>query len=131
MNRPLGRRDFLHTTAAVTAAAMTGSSLFAEEKKKPKLNKAVKYGMIQLKGTHLERLELAKKCGFAGVEIDSPGTDKIDELAKASKDSGVAVHGVIDSAHWRETHRLSSPDESARAKGLEALKGALQDAKTV
>ncbi len=130
MNRPLGRRDFIHTTAAVTAAAMTGSGLFAvDEKKKPKLKKAVKYGMIQLKGTHLERLELAKKCGFAGVEIDSPGTDKIDELAKASKESGVAVHGVIDSVHWKDT--LSSPDEKVRAKGLAALEGALQDAKTV
>ena len=130
MNRPLGRRDFLHATAAVTAAAMTGSSLFAADgKKKPKLKKAVKYGMIQLKGTHLERLELAKTCGFAGVEIDSPGTDKLDELAKASKETGVAVHGVIDSVHWKDT--LSSPDAQVRAKGLAALEGALRDAKTV
>ena len=130
MNRPLGRRDFLRTTAAVTAAAMTGSSLFAaDEKKKPKLKKAVKYGMIQLRGTHLERLELAKKCGFAGVEIDSPGTDKLDELVKASKETGVAIHGVIDSVHWKDT--LSSPDEKVRARGLAALEGALRDAKTV
>jgi hexulose-6-phosphate isomerase len=129
MNHPLGRRDFLRTTAAVTAAAVTGSYLCAEEKKKARLRKAVKYGMIQLRGTHAERLELAKKCGFAGVEIDSPGTDKVDELAKASKETGVAVHGVIDSIHWRDT--LSSPDEKVRAKGLEALKGALQDARTV
>ncbi len=130
MNRPLGRRDFLHATAAVTAAAMTGSSLFAAgDTKKPKLKKAVKYSMIQLKGTHLERLELAKKCGFAGVEIDSPGTDKLDELAKASKETGVAVHGVIDSVHWKDT--LSSPDAQVRAKGLAALEGALRDAKTV
>ena len=131
MNHPLGRRDFLTTTAAITATAMTtGSYLFAaEEKKKAKLRKAVKYGMIQLKGSHLERLELAKKCGFLGVEIDSPGTDKLDELAAASKETGVAVHGVIDSVHWRDT--LSSPDEKVRAKGLAALEGALKDAKTV
>lgn len=129
MNRPLGRRDFLHTTAAVTATAVTGSYLFSAEQKKPKLKKAVKYGMIQLKGTHQERLELAKKCGFLGVEIDSPGTTKLDELVKASKDTGVAIHGVIDSVHWTDT--LSSPDEKVRAKGLEALKGALEDAKTV
>jgi hexulose-6-phosphate isomerase len=129
MTRPLGRRDFLRTTAAITAAAVAGPYLCAEEKKKPKLRKAVKYGMIQLKGTHRERLELAKKCGFAGVEIDSPGTPKLDELAAASKDTGVAVHGVIDSVHWQDT--LSSPDETVRAKGLDALKGALQDAKTV
>ena len=130
MTRPLGRRDFLRTTAAITATAVTGAYLFAaEDKKKAKLKKAVKYGMIQLKGTHLERLELAKKCGFAGVEIDSPGTGDLEGLVKASKETGVAVHGVIDSVHWRDT--LSSPDEKVRAKGLAALEGALKDAKTV
>jgi L-ribulose-5-phosphate 3-epimerase len=128
MTRPIGRRDFLRTTAAVTAAAMTGPALGAADKK-PKLKKAVKYGMIQARGGHLEKLELAKKCGFVGVEIDSPGTDKLDELVKASKDTGVAVHGVIDSVHWRDT--LSHPDEKIRAKGLDALVGALKDAKTV
>src|SRR5262245_21869083 len=131
MTRPIGRRDFLRTTAAVTASAMTGlaASAFAQEKK-PKLKKAVKYGMVQLKGgSHRDRLDLVKKCGFLGVEIDSPGTANLDELVKASKDTGIAIHGVIDSVHWRDT--LSSPDEKVRAKGLEALLGALKDAKTV
>jgi len=129
MNRPLGRRDFLRTAAAVAAAATVGAPVFADSKK-AKLKKAVKYGMVQLKGgAHLARLELAKKCGFLGVEIDSPGTDKLDELVKASKETGVAIHGVIDSVHWRDT--LSHPDEKVRAKGLAALEGALKDAKTV
>lgn len=130
MNRPLGRRDFLRTTAAIIASAVTGSYLVAADAKKPKLKKAVKYGMVKVpNGTHLQRLELAKKCGFVGVEIDSPGTDKLDELVKASKETGVAIHGVIDSVHWKDT--LSSPDEKIRAKGLAALEGALRDAKTV
>lgn len=131
MNHPLGRRDFLSTTAAISASALTGSYLFAAEPKaKPKLKKAVKYGMIQLKGgNHLAKLELAKKCGFLGVEIDSPGTADLDSLLKASKEVDVAIHGVIDSVHWRDT--LSHPDEKVRAKGLTALEGALNDAKTV
>ena len=130
MNRPLGRRDFLRTTAAIIASAVTGSYLVAADAKKPKLKKAVKYGMVKVpSGTHLQRLELAKKCGFVGVEIDSPGTDKLDELVKASKETGVAIHGVIDSVHWKDT--LSSPDEKVRAKGLAAIEGALRDAKTV
>ena len=128
MSRPIGRRDFLRTAAAVTAAAMTGGSLCAEVKK-PKLKKAVKYAMVGIKGTHLEKLELVKKCGFLGVEIDSPGTGQLDDLVKASKETGIAVHGVIDSVHWRDT--LSSPDAQVRAKGLDALLGALKDAKTV
>jgi hexulose-6-phosphate isomerase len=36
---------------------------------------------------------------------------------------------VVDSVHWRDT--LSHPDEKVRAKGLAALRTAIQDAKTV
>ena len=71
--------------------------------------------MVRTNGSHREKLELVKKCGFAGVEIDSPGTPNLDELAKASKDTGVAVHGVIDNVHWNPTHVLSHPDEKVRA----------------
>lgn len=129
MTRPLGRREFLKVSAAVATAAVAGGPAAAEEKK-PKLKKAVKYGMVQLKGgSHHDRLALAKKCGFLGVEIDSPGTPNLDDLVKASKETGVVIHGVIDSVHWKDT--LSSPDEKVRAKGLGALLTALQDAKTV
>ncbi len=133
MTRPIGRRDFLRMTAAVSAAGMTGFSLSAAAAgAKPKLKKAVKYAMISLpKASHREKLELAKKCGFLGVEIDSPGTDKLDELMKAGKETGMTIHGVIDNVHWNSSHCLSHPDEKVRAKGLEALLGALQDAKTV
>ena len=33
--------------------------------------------------------------------------------------------------HWGKDYQLSSPDEKARAKGLEAVKGAIKAAKTV
>src|SRR4051812_17642503 len=107
MTRPIGRRDFLRATAAITATALTSAPVYPADAK-PKLKKAVKYDMVRVKNaTHLEKLELVKKCGFLGVEIDSPGTDKLDELVKASKQTGIAVHGVIDSVHWKQT--LSSP----------------------
>jgi hexulose-6-phosphate isomerase len=130
---PIGRRDFLRMTAAISAAAMSGwtFSVAATEGPKPKLKKAVKYAMVQLKGTHKEKLELVKKCGFLGVEIDSPGTPNLEELARASKETGIAVHGAIDSVHWDKSYCLSHPDEKVRAKGLEALLGALKDAQTV
>ncbi|HJZ54562.1 MAG TPA: sugar phosphate isomerase/epimerase family protein [Gemmataceae bacterium] len=132
MNRPIGRRDFLKTTAAVTAAVVAGGGgvAFADDKK-PALKKALKYAMVQTKGSHQEKLELVKRCGFLGVEIDSPGTTNLDELAAASKATGIAVHGVIDSVHWNKTHCLSHPDPKVRSRGLEALQGALKDAKTV
>ena len=76
-----------------------------------------------------EKLALAKKCGFEGVEIDSPSNLNLDEANAAQKATGVKIHGVIDSVHWRDT--LSHPDEKVRAKGLEALLGAIRDAEKV
>src|SRR5262245_32635608 len=56
MTRPIGRRDFLRATAAASACAVTGVS-FADDKK-AKLKKAVKYGMVQVKGgTHRDKLD--------------------------------------------------------------------------
>ncbi len=126
MRPTVDRRRFLAATAAAAVAAPFASADTA----KPRLRKAVKYGMVRLKGgAHKDRLALAKKCGFEGVEIDSPGTADLPGLVAAAKETGVVIHGVIDSVHWRDT--LSSPDEAVRAKGLAALQGALRDAKTV
>lgn len=131
MIRPIGRRDFLRRGAGLTASVVSfwsGTALAQE--RKPRLKKAVKYSMIRLpNGSHRERLELARKCGFQGVEIDSPGTPQLEELVRASKETGIVVHGVIDSVHWHQP--LSDPDEKVRSKGLEALLTALRDAQAV
>lgn len=119
------RRQFLAASAALTAASL----LPAADAKKPKLRKAVKYSMIGIKGTPTDKFNAIKKLGFQGVEIDSPSGLKLDEVVAATKETGILVHGVIDSVHWTDT--LSHPKEEVRAKGLKALEGALNDAKTV
>jgi hexulose-6-phosphate isomerase len=117
------RRRFLQ--AALAAAAVPAGALSAPAP--PHLKKAVKFGMIGIKGSIREKFELIKSLGFLGVEMDSPsGVDK-DEAVKAVADTGIVIHGVIDSVHWRDT--LSDPKEEVRARGLAALKGALEDAK--
>lgn len=128
---PIGRRDFLNYSTAVTASVLAAQAGWtAPEAKKPKLKIAVKYGMVQVRGaSHLEKFELVKKLGFKGVEIDSPGGLNLEELVKARDATGIAIHGVIDSVHWRDT--LSSPSEDVREKGRKALETALNDAKTV
>src|SRR5687768_6574348 len=120
----MNRRTFLTTT---TGTLLAGSA-FAEAKK-PILKKAVKYGMIGPGRTIQDKFELIKKLGFLGVEIDSPSNLNLEEANAAQKATGVKIHGVIDSVHWRDT--LSHPDENVRAKGLSALVGAIADAKTV
>jgi len=121
----MNRREFLTTSAGVVLA---GTALAAPDKK-PKLKKAVKYGMIGEGKTVQDKFELIKKIGFEGVEIDSPSNLNLDEANAAQKATGIKIHGVIDSVHW--TNTLSHPDEKVRAKGLEALLGALRDAQKV
>lgn len=121
----MNRRTFL----SASASAVLAGHLLAEESAKPKLKFAVKYGMIGAGKTVQDKFELIKKIGFEGVEIDSPSGLNLKEANEAQKATGIKIHGVIDSVHWRDT--LSSPDEKVREKGLKALLGAIEDAKTV
>jgi hexulose-6-phosphate isomerase len=120
----MNRRTFLTTTAG----ALLAGSTFADTKK-PVLRKAVKYGMIGPGRTIRDKFELLKKLGFQGVEIDSPSNLNLEEANAAQKATGIKIHGVIDSVHWRDT--LSHPDEAVRAKGLAALRRAIKDARAV
>jgi hexulose-6-phosphate isomerase len=95
--------------------------------KRPRLRKAVKFGMIAGNAPIAEKFELLKSLGFQGVEFDSPGQFDRDEAVAATRQTGVAIHGVVDSVHWNQ--RLSDPDPAVRAQGLAALNTALDDCK--
>jgi hexulose-6-phosphate isomerase len=123
------RREFLHAAAGATVALTAGSAFATRTQSPVKLKKAVKYGMVQTKGSAKDKFELLKKLGFQGTEIDSPSGLKLDELVAARDATGIAIHGTIDSVHWQDT--LSHPDAKVRAKGLAALRTAIADAKTV
>jgi hexulose-6-phosphate isomerase len=121
------RRNVLRAGLAGAALLAAGATVRAGAARKPKLKKAVKYAMIGTSQTIKEKFELIKKLGFLGVEIDTPeGLPNRVEMLLAQQDTGIKVHGAIDSVHWRDT--LSHPDKAVRAKGLAALKAALHDA---
>jgi len=129
MSTKIDRRGFVRAGLAGAALLGAGLDLRAADTRKPKLKKAVKYGMIGTGKTIKEKFELIKKLGFQGVEIDTPeGLPNRVELFMAQEETGIKVHGAIDSVHWGERYRLSSPDEASRARGLAALKAALHDA---
>ena len=129
----IDRRAFLCSTLTSGIALASGvlprsanATLLAPEKK-PQLKLAVKYDMIQIDGPIEKKFELIQSLGFQGVEMNSPSNINKDEVLKARDKTGIVIHGVIDSVHWKQP--LSDPDEKVRAKGLAALKIALQDAK--
>ena len=132
MTHPVNRRAFLRSTASVAAGvtlatAGVGATVAADAPAtKPKLRKAVKIGMIQEGKTFREKFELIKSLGFEGVEMDSPSDANREEAKQAAAETGIVIHGTIDSVHWKQ--RFSDPDAAVRAAGLEALRTAIKDA---
>jgi len=120
----MNRRQFTLTGVAATAGLMAGKAATA----KPALKIALKYGMIGGGGSVEDRFRRALACGFQGLEMDSPADINRAEVVKARDATGMVIHGVVDSIHWKDT--LSSPDEAVRARGMKGLLTAIEDCKT-
>lgn len=103
------------------------SCLLAAEAQKSKLKKAVKFDMIRTAGSIQEKFELIKSLGFQGVELDSPSSIDRKQAVAARDETGIEIHGVVDSIHWNL--RLSDSSAEVRAKGVAGLRTALDDAK--
>ena len=128
------RREFLWQTGAAAAALglTAGTALSAAgpapEPAKRQIRKALGIEMITAPSM-MEKFKLARDAGFAGIEIDSPGKWKMDEVLAARDATGVAIIGTVDSEHWNLT--LGDPDPQKRAAGLEALRRSLRDCKAL
>ncbi len=122
----LDRRTLLAGSAAALAAGALARMAPADEKKPPRFKKAVKYGMVKAEGGVLARFELVKALGYDGIELDSPAKFVREEVLQARDATGLKIHGVVDSVHWRL--RLSDPDKAKRDQGRAGLETAIRDA---
>jgi len=110
-------------SALIPAASLTGIDVFGSPAKR-NLMAGIMWGSIGVGKTILEKFEAAKLAGYDGVEVDSHLSR--DEVLKAKEATGLKVHSVCDSKHWKLL--LSSPDAKIRQEGIDALKVALEDA---
>ncbi|MFT7667754.1 MAG: L-ribulose-5-phosphate 3-epimerase [Planctomycetota bacterium] len=122
----IDRRSVLKLSAIAALGGLAPTS-FAAAKGRPKLKKALKYGMIGEGETVLAKFQLIKELGFDGVEMDSPSDLDLDEVLAAKEATGIEIPGVVDSAHWAKP--FSHPDAAVRAEGVAALETALRDCK--
>ncbi len=123
------RREFVKTAGTAAAALTLGEVALAKATPtapRP-IKKAVKLGMVKGDMSMLEKFNLLKKLGYDGVELDSPNSYDNDEVLAARDESGLPIHGVVNSVHWK--HTLGNRDPAVRAKGVEGLKTALRDCK--
>jgi hexulose-6-phosphate isomerase len=135
------RREFLG--AGILTAAMAADAPAAQKKKRKlqaqavtrtadrfnagKRKKAVKLYMVQGNQPLAEKFKLLKKLGYDGVELDGPSSLERNAVLSAREESGLAIHGVVDSVHWSKP--LSDPDPKVQEAGVEGLKRAIEDAK--
>ena len=129
----MNRRTFLAATAATAATLETQqcawSQLIAPSpgRDEKRFKKAVKIGMVGIQGGLKEKFQLLADLGFDGVELNSPNNLKLEEVKSARGETGLPVHGVVDSRHWNKT--LSHENQAVRQEGLQALMTAIRDAK--
>lgn len=123
----INRRQFLQTSALTTLGL--GAMLHAQDVIPLPIKLALKFNMVKYDGNLAQTFAMLQEIGYDGVELDSPGgQNKIEALA-AAKASGLPVHGVVDSIHWRT--RLSDPDQEVREKALQGLLTAMRESKSV
>ncbi len=122
------RRSFIKAGCVVAATGVPGAASDTPMRQRS-MKKAVKLGMVAGEMSVLEKFRLLARLGFDGVEPDSPSAIDPAELIAARDETGLEIHGLVDSAHWSKP--LSHPDAAVREEGVRALETALRDAHTV
>ncbi|MDP7012769.1 MAG: sugar phosphate isomerase/epimerase family protein [Verrucomicrobiota bacterium] len=128
----LNRRDFGKASSlalVATALPALGQAVDEQSRPKPRILKSIKFGMFGGNLPIADKFRALKEIGYDGVELNSPGGVDKKQASAASRETGLPIHGVVDSIHWGT--RLSSPDAATRRKGLEGLKTAIRDTRLV
>jgi len=88
--------------------------------------KAVNLSMVKADLSLREKFQLLQDLGFDGVELNSPNDLDRAAVVDARDATGLHIHGVVDSVHWRKT--LGDSDPAVREEGREGLIAAIEDA---
>ena len=134
LHLPINRRSFCLKMAGVAVTAKltsdSATEALAESTSTPsakstqRLYKAVKWWMVEA-DSPLAKFELCQELGFDGMELESPVEATTKEILSAKNATGMPVHGLVDTKHWKI--RLSSPDVVVRDRGREILAQAIRD----
>ena len=119
-DRIMTRRSLLSTTAVLAATPLAAGNRLP-------IKKGVLVSMMPEKLTYREKLQMAKDVGFDAVEgqtLEDPA--EVDALRKASEQTGMKIHSVMNMAHWN--YPLSSPDPSAVERSLKGMETSLENA---
>jgi len=75
----------------------------------------------------LDRFKLAKEVGFEGIEPNTLNTpEEVAEYKEASKATGVLIHSIMNSDHWK--YPLTDNDPEVVKKCIEGIKRSMHNA---
>jgi len=92
------------------------------------LKKAACIGVLPKDLSILDRFKLAKSVGFGSIEpntIETP--EEVKEYKEASLATGVGIHSIMNSGHWRNP--LTDNDPEVVQKCIEGIKTSMRNAK--
>ena len=123
--KPIDRRSFLETAAAVSAVAALRPRPAAAAGG-PK--KALYVSMLPKELGYRERFQLALDVGFEGIEIGTITDAAVaGEIKEAAAKTGLRIHSVMNADHWK--FPLSSADAEVVAKSVAGMEASLRNAK--
>lgn len=123
------RRDFVKY-AAMGSLALPITPSFSRSfnlSAQPLNKKSLKWGMVKVEGSVLEKFKLVKSLGFDGIELDTPDDLNDAEVLEAKAQSGLEIPGLVNSVHWKQT--LSDPDPAVRQACVDATIAGLKRCK--
>jgi len=122
----MNRRQFLSSSAAGLAAlsVIEGANQAATP---ARMRKAACIGVLPKESSVLEKFEVAKRAGFEGIEPNTLYSKaEVDEYKQASEKTGVRIHSIMNSDHWK--YPLSDNDPEVVKKCLDGIRTSLQNA---
>ncbi len=123
--KTIDRRGFLESATALAAVAALGPRPAAAA---GGMKKALYVSMLPKELGYRERFQLAKDCGFDGIEVGTIGDTKVaEEIKDASAKTGLVIHSVMNADHWK--YPLSSADPAVVAKSVAGMETSLRNAK--
>jgi hexulose-6-phosphate isomerase len=124
------RRTFLTTATGALAAGLTvarSSPVLAGAAPATGLRKAVLVSMLPKELAIVDRFRLAREVGFEATEVHTVTDPKEAEAMRdASEKTGLAIHSVMNSAHWE--FPLSSADPDVVKKSVAGMETSLRNA---
>ena len=134
MSDSINRRSFLQKSSALAiGSAIAGSGLVnsgcnAAADNGAELIKAACIGVFPRDISVMEKFQMAADTGFKGIEPNTIRTpEEVEEYREASEATGVKIHSIMNSDHWR--YSLTDDDPEVVKQSVEGIKTSMQNAK--